>query len=547
MAIVTTPSGAQVDSVTGALISGPPSNVNSNNLSAPQELKMPTYQSQSPQELQGIISAVPTFAEITAQFNQPSQEEQNASLISSQLVSRLNDFASRGVGVGEDGTLDTSLVTRQREMEAGIPTKSRDLQSVIGRINQLKAESLAIPLQIQEEFAGRGATAGGVEPIQTGKLRQNAIQSLTLSAQASALQGDIALAQQQIKDAIDIEFGREQINLNYLRNAYEMNKDALERTDKKKADAMRFALDERTRLLDVAKQDRQAKDTLGIKLAELGLDSSAVFSSSSYSEALKSALPQLAQKAQDDIRYEGLMRDAELELRRINIDNARLNGEKIAADILAEKNKSKIAGTDKEAETEKALALFSQVSKVANMPGKSSAVGFGVKKNVFTRTAAGAATGAGVGAAAGAPFAGVGAIPGAIGGAVLGGVSGFFAGPEALEGSNRADFEAQAERLANLLTVDNLDLMKGVLSETDIKILESAGSVLGNFDVSEKEYDEELQRIKEVSERNYKKLGITDEQAQFWFGITEDDIQELDMLMGNTTAPTGFNPNSYYK
>jgi len=505
--------------------------INTSQLAPSGSLNLPSFPQTNPQELMGTIKSIPEIM-----TNQVLPEQQLQDTFRGEILRSLDTLGGRGEA------------TIKAEEAAGIPTQQKQLMELSSGIRSLQAEALAIPLQIQEEFTGRGATMGGAEPIQTSRLRQNAIKSLSLSAQAQAVQGNIALAQQQVDRAIELEFAPEERRLNWLKQAYEFNREDLDRASKERADKQRVELEERTRLLDAAKQDRQSRDTLGIKLAELGLDSSSVFSSASYSDALKTALPQLAQRAKDDIKYQGLLRDAELELRRININNARLNGDKISADIIAEKNKSKIASTDKEAETEKALALFSQVSKVANMPGKSAAVGFGLKKNVFTRTAAGAATGAGIGAAAGAPFAGVGAIPGALAGTVLGGVSGFFAGPEALQGSDRADFEAQAKRLANLLTVDNLDLMKGVLSETDIKILESAGSTLGNFDISEKQYDEELQRIKQVSERNYKKLGITDEQAQFWFGITDDDIEEIDILMGNSTPTnTVFNANSYYK
>jgi hypothetical protein len=58
-----------------------------------------------------------------------------------------------------------------------------------------------------------------------------------------------------------------------------------------------------------------------------------------------------------------------------------------------------------------------------------------------------------------------------------------------------ADAEAKIDRLQSLLTLDNLGLMKGVLSDTDIKILQRAATVLSNRTISDGQARAELQRI----------------------------------------------------
>lgn len=185
---------------------------------------------------------------------------------------------------------------------------------------------------------------------------------------------------------------------------------------------------------------------------------------------------------------------------------------------------------ENEAKADQVLEIKSLAESLVGDSGLSSAVGFGIKKNVFSRVAAGAGIGAGVGAAAGAPFAGVGAVPGAVGGAVLGGIGGFFAGPEAVQGSARADFEAKAERLANSLTLDNLKLMSGPLTDNDIRILATAGSTLTNLNQSDPGYIEELQRVIKEVDRVIGKTGITPEQALYW-GITdEQELQTIDSV-----------------
>lgn len=59
---------------------------------------------------------------------------------------------------------------------------------------------------------------------------------------------------------------------------------------------------------------------------------------------------------------------------------------------------------------------------------------------------------------------------------------------------NVSDFRNKVTQLKSLLTLENLDLMSGVLSETDIKILESAATNL-NVTTSEDAFRKELKRI----------------------------------------------------
>jgi uncharacterized protein (TIGR02594 family) len=59
-----------------------------------------------------------------------------------------------------------------------------------------------------------------------------------------------------------------------------------------------------------------------------------------------------------------------------------------------------------------------------------------------------------------------------------------------------ADFEEKLKTLQSLLTLDNIGLLKGVLSDTDMKILQSAGSSL-SLRMSETGFKAELDRIAE--------------------------------------------------
>lgn len=82
--------------------------------------------------------------------------------------------------------------------------------------------------------------------------------------------------------------------------------------------------------------------------------------------------------------------------------------------------------------------------------------------------------------------------------AVFGSFQGAF--PSARAGV--VDAEAEVDRLIALLTVENLDKMKGVLSDKDIQILRDAGTVLANKRISDTKALQELQSISGVLERN---------------------------------------------
>lgn len=200
----------------------------------------------------GITTSIPTFQDIQSQINQTSQAETTAD----DLMQRILGTSAQ---VGQKAQR-----TFQAEQQAGLPQFQTQLQDVNSQLQALQKEALAIPLQLQEQATGRGVTAGGLAPIQTGQLRQNAIKSLTLSAIGQTLQGNIANAQATAQRAVDLEFAPLEAELNTLKTAYEMNKDRLNRQDKKRADALNLQIAERTRLLELAKSNATTGSALAL-------------------------------------------------------------------------------------------------------------------------------------------------------------------------------------------------------------------------------------------------------------------------------------------
>ncbi len=77
------------------------------------------------------------------------------------------------------------------------------------------------------------------------------------------------------------------------------------------------------------------------------------------------------------------------------------------------------------------------------------------------------------------------------------GLTGGLLGGWVIPGTKSADFNAQLDALKSMLTIENLGIMKGVLSDADIKILREAATSI-NKNMSEKDFKDELARIKTI-------------------------------------------------
>jgi len=233
-------------------------NISSGSLSDEEELQVPDapqstdYTGVVDQQIAGLQQGVADLDSQVAGTEAESDE------LRSQLLQSLEVLGTE------------KAKTQELEQQAGLDIQRKELQNVINELQTLQKEASAIPLAIQEEFAGRGVTAGGVEPIQTSRLRQNAIKSLSLSAIGQTLQGNISLAEQTIQRAIDAEFEPERQKLQILGQLYQFNREDLERVDKKRADAMGIMLAERERLLGIEEANKAEIYSIGRIASQFG-------------------------------------------------------------------------------------------------------------------------------------------------------------------------------------------------------------------------------------------------------------------------------------
>lgn len=117
----------------------------------------------------------------------------------SSLIKSINDLNSENTG--------KTAFTQEQEQTQGLQAAKDVQNSLSKRILALQANEKAIPLQLQEQATGRGITTGGLAPIQTGALRENAINATILGAQLDAAKFDVASAQDKVNAAVTAKFG----------------------------------------------------------------------------------------------------------------------------------------------------------------------------------------------------------------------------------------------------------------------------------------------------------------------------------------------------
>ena len=175
--VATTPSGAQVDTITGALLA-PATN---NNFLNPE----PTVPSGA--------STLPDFT--TAAAEAPIQQETDISSLIKQITE------------GNTALTGQEAYRSSQEQAQGVQNLMTQQDDLNAQLQMLKAAEKNVPLQIQQESVGRGRTEAGVRPLEIGRLRENAIQANIVGAQLAGIQGKISTANALVERAVQAKYG----------------------------------------------------------------------------------------------------------------------------------------------------------------------------------------------------------------------------------------------------------------------------------------------------------------------------------------------------
>jgi|CXWL01.1.fsa_nt_gi hypothetical protein len=427
-----------------------------------------TAQSLAPQTpftpVQPTTTPVASVAGLNAELAPLPQESQQ-----SDLITQLQGLTTQTVG-------EAGFQAEQEKVQ-GIPELQKTQSDLSARLKTLQNEALAIPLQLQQEAIGRGITAGGLQPIQTAALRNNAIQALSVSSLLEASRGNLTTAQSLADRATAQKYDPIKAEINAkLSNLEILSKDpTLTLAQKNRADAQKAIQEQRQ--AEIAKQESDSKEinsTLNLAI-KYGLTNTGLM------EKIQNASTPIEAKQLASRYLQDPMAQYELNAAKADIllKQAQLAKVQKETRLLGEK-------TDKEIKEEKA-ALKNAQTAIPILQDKIDLID--VLKD--SRGLAGS----------------VGAY----------GIARFT--PFAIDKADRTRFIAGVQQLVNKETIDTLVNLKerggtlGALSDQERILLQSAATKIGSwqlvddtgkvygYEVDEKSFKDELESIKKLAQR----------------------------------------------
>lgn len=237
--IATTPTGAKVNTTTGALIAPPPSTGTiTSDLLAP--IPAPVV---SPAPVTSSIS-VANLPEITTAATTPATAISDVEGLLGQL---------------ED---------RDVQKEAGVQTAEQ--QRALNELNKQIRLHQARSLEAEQKALKLGQTTGFARGEAERVRESNAVRALELSAYAQAAQGDLSLASQLATDAVNEKYKKVEADLRKKRNDIIANYENLSSADKKRADATLLRIDSDDNFVKQKKANETELNKLGAERASNG-------------------------------------------------------------------------------------------------------------------------------------------------------------------------------------------------------------------------------------------------------------------------------------
>jgi hypothetical protein len=469
-------------------------------------------------------------ADATGMFNIPKQTGDTEGVTAAKdSANVLGQYLEKTIGFAKptEGANEQALADARRQ--AGVDAAQREFNRYSNQINTITAQRDAAQLSLEGQ--GRGQTMSFIGGEQARIGREAAIQALPIQAQLAAAQGNLEQAQQLMGQLFTAKTADIQADLAYRQNLVNSVMSWATTSQQAILQAKQADIAQRA---SIAQANLAYQRQLGLQALEYGQNN--------LITGIASIDPSSPTFEQDIAQYVSRLRKPVEATAPRAPTTQTVDGKLYQYDYGTGTWKLAVgaggapgAGSP---ESESLLSLKQVLDTIgAQAPGFSSAVGFGIKKNAFSRTLAGMGVGGAAGFAAGSVVPGIGNLIGGAIGTAVGGATGFFSGPDATAGSARSDFEAQAQRLADMFLVENLDKMSGVLTDKDIEVLRNEGTTIGNLDQSESAWLREKARLDAMVERGLRQNGITPEQAAFFGYIDPEEQAEIDKLW-NTNSST---------
>lgn len=178
--------------------------------------------------------------------------------------------------------------TQAAQEAAGVNTETANLNKYAEQLANLNAqasalnrEAQAVPLQVQQESQGRGRTEAGIAPIQTARLRENAIKALSIGQQAdiaaAAATGSqlrLNAAKEKAQQVVDLKYKPLEDQLAIRKQQYELNKDLLSSIDKKRTESLNASIKREETALAEKKANEKAVSDMVTNARVQGVDPS---------------------------------------------------------------------------------------------------------------------------------------------------------------------------------------------------------------------------------------------------------------------------------
>lgn len=147
-------------------------------------------------------SPIPAVPDVTPL--QPTEQEGKASSLIKKLVTQ------------NDSLVGKSAYQQEQETKYGVPAAQANINDLTAQLTALKNEAAAIPLQLQQQAAGKAITNTVLGAQENARLRTNAIAALGVSTLLAASQGQLANAQAMADRAVKAKYDpiEEQIQAN---------------------------------------------------------------------------------------------------------------------------------------------------------------------------------------------------------------------------------------------------------------------------------------------------------------------------------------------
>lgn len=278
------------------------------------------------------------------------------------------------------------------EVAAGIPDLSKTLNELVNQIRQTNLSALETSTLQENRLAPTFAIQGTQARIE--QLR--AVKNYGLAAAAEAVQGNIALANDNVQRALDAEFRPLERVLDYQKFLYDSNRDELERADKKASDKIGILLNERSRLLEQQKADKTQIYNTATIISKYGADATTVqkvLNAQTPEEALTLASPFMvdpkAKYELESAKLDNILKGAQIKKTNYELDLLKKYGGLSPteyANALKEEQKQIQAEKDEQERSRlQGLALGEKVT-LLNTVIDSSAIDSVVGPNAFSRS-----------------------------------------------------------------------------------------------------------------------------------------------------------------